>query len=123
MERSLEYPEDSAGRIMQTDLIAVPPFWSVGQTIDHMRETETCPTASTRSLSSIRPIICSARWRSTGCSAPSGRSNIEEITDPDIHPVDVTADQEEVARHFERYNLTSAPVVDPGQAAGRRYHR
>ncbi len=37
LERSLEYPEDSAGRIMQTDLIAVPPFWSVGQTIDYMR--------------------------------------------------------------------------------------
>src|SRR4029079_14411914 len=36
LERSLEYPEDSDGRIMQTDLIAVPPFWSVGQTIDYM---------------------------------------------------------------------------------------
>ena len=43
LERSLEYPEDSAGRIMQTDLIAVPPFWSVGQTIDYMREAEDLP--------------------------------------------------------------------------------
>ena len=40
IERSLEYPEDSAGRLMQTDFIAVPPFWSVGQTIDFMREAE-----------------------------------------------------------------------------------
>src|SRR6476620_9533211 len=43
IERSLEYPEDSAGRIMQTDFIAVPPFWSVGQTIDYMRDAEDLP--------------------------------------------------------------------------------
>ena len=43
LQRSLEYPEDSAGRIMQTDLIAVPPFWSVGQTIDYMRVAEDLP--------------------------------------------------------------------------------
>ena len=43
LQRSLEYPEDSAGRIMQTDLIAVPPFWSVGQTIDYMREAADLP--------------------------------------------------------------------------------
>jgi magnesium transporter len=115
LERSLEYPEDSAGRIMQTDLIAVPPFWSVGQTIDYMRETQDLPerfyevfvvdpafhligsVALDRLLRSKRPI------------------NIEAITDRDIHPVAVSSDQEEVARTFERYNLTSAPVVDPDQ--------
>ncbi|MEL6617120.1 MAG: amidase family protein, partial [Bacteroidota bacterium] len=41
--KSLEYPEDSAGRLMQTEFIAVPPFWSVGQTIDYMRETDDLP--------------------------------------------------------------------------------
>jgi magnesium transporter len=40
---------------------------------------------------------------------------IEQITDSDIHPIDVLSDQEEVARRFERYNLTSAPVVDADQ--------
>src|SRR4029079_1422937 len=40
-------------------------------------------------------------------------TNIEESTDLDMHRVEVSADQEEVARLFERYNLTSAPVVDP----------
>lgn len=113
IERSLEYPEDSAGRIMQTDLIAVPPFWSVGQTIDYMSETQDLPdrfyeifvvdpafhllgsVALDRLLRSKRP------------------TNIEEITDLDMHAVEVQADQEEVARLFERYNLTSAPVVDP----------
>src|SRR6185312_700830 len=105
LERSLEYPEDSAGRIMQTDLIAVPPFWSVGQTIDYMRLADDLPhrfyeifvvdpayhligsVALNRLLRSKRPI------------------NIEEITESEIHPVAVTSDQEEVARTFERYNL------------------
>src|SRR3990172_6347869 len=112
LERSLEYPEDSAGRIMQTDLIAVPPFWSVGQTIDFMRVAEDLPdrfyevfvvdpayhligsVALNRLLRSKRPVT------------------IESITDHDIHPIQAEADQEEVARQFERYNLTSAPVVD-----------
>jgi magnesium transporter len=112
LQRSLEYPEDSAGRIMQTDLIAVPPFWSVGQTIDYMRVAEDLPdrfyeifvvdpayhligsVALNRLLRSRRP------------------TTIESITDQEIRPILVEADQEEVARQFERYNLTSAAVID-----------
>src|SRR6201994_2636231 len=43
LERSLLYPENSAGRRMQTEFIAVPPDWTVGQTIDHLRETPDAP--------------------------------------------------------------------------------
>src|SRR5262249_28950407 len=43
LERSLSSPEGSAGRRMQTELIAVTPFWTVGQAIDHMRETPDLP--------------------------------------------------------------------------------
>jgi magnesium transporter len=43
LERNLEYPEETAGRLMQTDFVAVPPFWTVGQVIDYMRETEDLP--------------------------------------------------------------------------------
>jgi magnesium transporter len=114
LERSLEYPEDSAGRIMQTDVIAVPPFWTVGQTIDYMREADDLPdrfyeifvvdpayhllgsVALNRLLRSKRP------------------TSIDSITDRDIYPVPVEADQEAVARQFERYDLTSAPVIDGG---------
>ncbi|MEM1307458.1 MAG: magnesium transporter, partial [Pseudomonadota bacterium] len=41
--RNLEYPEETAGRIMQADLVAVPPFWTVGKVIDHARETDDLP--------------------------------------------------------------------------------
>ncbi len=112
LERSLEYPEDSAGRIMQTDLIAVPPFWSVEQTLEHMRETEDLPDRF------YEVFVVDPAYHLIGSVALDQllRSkrliNIEAITNRDIHPVDVTADQEEVARTFERYNLTSAPVID-----------
>ena len=43
LRRSLDYPEESAGRLMQTEFVAVPAFWSVGQTIDYMREEEELP--------------------------------------------------------------------------------
>jgi len=113
LERSLEYPEDSAGRIMQTDLIAVPPFWSVEQTLEYMRETEDLPDRF------YDVFVVDPAYHLIGSVALDRllRSkrliNIEAITNRDIHPVDVTSDQEEVARTFERYNLTSAPVIDP----------
>ena len=114
LERSLEYPEDSAGRIMQTDLIAVPPFWSVGQTIDYMREAEDLPDRF------YEMFVVDPAYHLLGSVAldhllrSKRPTSIESITDRDIHPIPVEADQEAVAREFERYNLTSAPVVDGG---------
>ena len=112
LERSLEYPEDSAGRIMQTDLIAVPPFWSVGQTIDYMREAQDLPDRF------YEIFVVDPAYHLIGSVAlnhllRSRRpTTIDSITERDMHPIAVEADQEAVARQFERYNLTSAPVVD-----------
>jgi magnesium transporter len=114
LERSLEYPEDSAGRIMQTDLIAVPPFWSVGQTIDYMREADDMPDRF------YEIFVVDPAYHLLGSVAlnhllrSKRPTTIDAITDRDIHPLPVEADQEAVARQFERYNLTSAPVIDDG---------
>ena len=43
LKRSLDFPEDSAGRRMQTEFIAIPPFWTVGQTIDYLRDEKDLP--------------------------------------------------------------------------------
>ncbi len=112
LQRSLDYPEDSAGRRMQTEFIAVPPFWTVGQTIDFMRETADLPdtfyeifvidpaghllgaVALDRLLRSKRPVT------------------IQEIMDDEPDRVEATDHQEDVARLFERFNLVSAAVVD-----------
>jgi magnesium transporter len=114
LERSLEYKEDSAGRIMQTDLIAVPPFWSVGQTIDYMREAEDLPDRF------YELFVVDPAYHLLGSVALNSLlrakrpTSIDAVTERDIHPIPVESDQEAVARQFERYNLTSAPVVDGG---------
>ena len=112
LQRSLEYPEDSAGRIMQTDLIAVPPFWSVGQTIDYMREAEDLPERF------YEIFVVDPAYHLIGCVAlnkilrSKRPTEMETIVDEEMHPKPVSVDQEEVARLFERYNLNSAPVID-----------
>jgi magnesium transporter len=112
LERSLEYPDDSAGRIMQTDLIAVPPFWSVGQTIDFMSEADDLPDRF------YEVFVVDPAYHLIGSAAlnqllrAKRTATVETITDRDVHPILAEADQEEVARQFERYNLTSAPVID-----------
>lgn len=112
LERSLEYPEDSAGRLMQTDLIAVPPYWSVGQAIDFLRLADDLPDRF------YEIFVIDPAYHLIG-AVPLNRllrskraTTIESITEHDIHPIQVEDDQEEVARQFERYNLTAAPVVD-----------
>ena len=115
LQRSLEYPEDSAGRIMQTDLIAVPPFWSVGQTIDYMRVAEDLPERFYE-LFVVDPAYHLIGSVALNQLLRSKRpTTIKSITDEQIRPIPAEADQEEVARQFERYNLTSAPVIDEDQ--------
>ena len=112
LKRSLDYPEDSAGRRMQDEFIAVGPDWTVGQTIDYMRETPDLPdrfweiyvVGADRRLTGV---VALDRLLRTKRPVP-----IHDLFDEDLRPVQATDDQEEVARLFERYDLVSAPVVD-----------
>jgi magnesium transporter len=112
LERNLEYPEETAGRLMQTDFVAVPQFWSVGQLIDHMREADELPDT----FSDI--FVIDPAYRVLGSIDLSRllrtkrHVSISTIMDTDRHVVLATEDQEQVARQFERYDLRSAPVVD-----------
>ncbi|MEO8652283.1 MAG: magnesium transporter [Hyphomicrobiaceae bacterium] len=115
LERNLEYPEETAGRLMQTDFVAVPPFWTVGRVIDHMRETEDLPETFTDIFvvdPSYRVIgkIDLSRLLRTKRSVL-----VQIIMEADQHTVAATVDQEELARQFERYDLKSAPIVDANQ--------
>ena len=112
LKRSLDYPEDSAGRRMQAEFIAVPPFWTVGQTIDFMRETEDLPDTfyeifvvdPTHHLCGTVPLDKLLRSKRPVRIADIMRD------DPDV--VRATDDQEDVARVFQHYNLVSAAVTD-----------
>lgn len=115
LERNLEYPEETAGRLMQAHFVAVAPYWTVGQVIDYMRETDDLPDSfseifvvdpSFRVLGSVEL----SRLLRTKRHVP-----IETLMDTDRHVVLATEDQEEVARQFKRYDLFSVPVVDENQ--------
>ncbi len=112
LARSLDYPEDAAGRRMQSEYIAVPPTWTVGQAIDYMRETVELPerfyelyvvdeagrflgaVSLDRLLRSKRPVP------------------VAELMEEERRRVRADEDKEEVARLFQRYDLVAAPVVD-----------
>jgi magnesium transporter len=112
VEQSLSYPEDSAGRLMQREMVVVPPFWTVGQTIDYLRFTELDnnefylimvtdtgghPVGEVR----LNKLLCAPRLR-----------RISEIMDADTRSLPVTMDQEEVALLFRRYVMVTTGVVD-----------
>ena len=112
LERNLEYPEETAGRLMQTDFVAVPPFWTVGQVIDHMRETEDLPETFS-DIYVVDPTHHVIGGLDLSRLLRTKREvQVEKIMDANRQVVLATADQETVARQFERYDLKSAPVVD-----------
>lgn len=116
LQQGLDYPEGSAGRRMQAEVIAVPPFWTVGHAIDYLRETQELPerffeifvadpghhfvgtVRLDRLLRSKRPV------------------SVADLVEDDRRIVQASDDLEDVARMFQRYNLVAAPVVD---ASGR----
>jgi len=116
IEESLSYPEESAGRLMSRDLVAVPQFWTVGQTIDYLRsENEDIPDDFYDIFvvdPSHKPVGTVPLSRVMRTHRPV---TIGEIMDDDPTLVDVTADQEEVAYQFSKYHLISAGVVDQSQ--------
>lgn len=115
LARALDYPEESAGRRMQTDFVAVPPFWTVGQTIDFLREDDDLPETF------YEIFVVDPTFRLIG-TVPLDRllkakrpTKISEVMHEEQQIVRATDDQEDVARLFKRYNLVSVAVVDEAQ--------
>jgi magnesium transporter len=101
---------------MTTKFIAVPPFWTVGRTIDFMREDERLPDEFTE-LYVVDPRFAFLGTVPLDRLLRSKRPTIiKDIMGEAVHSVQAADDQEDVARLFERYNLLSVGVVD---AAGR----
>jgi magnesium transporter len=115
LERSLYYPENSAGRRMQTDLIAVPPQWTVGEAIDYMRETADLPER----FYELYVVDPTGRFLGAVTLDRLLRTRrpveISVLIDENRRRVRASDDQEEVARLFQHYDLVAAPVVDDGE--------
>jgi magnesium transporter len=112
LERSLLYPDNSAGRRMQSEFIAVPPDWTVGQAIDYMRDTPDLPER----FYEIYAVDRDQHWQGAVSLDVLLRSRrpvqLKDLIDEDRRRVSVLDDQEEVARMFGKYNLVAAPVVN-----------
>ena len=112
LEEGLGYPEDSAARIMQREFSAIPSNWSVGQTIDYLRESKNLPDEF------LEIFIVDTDFKPIG-TVPSSKvlrtprdNKMNSIMREMQVLIPVNMDQEEVGHTFENYNLTSAGVVD-----------
>ena len=112
LEEGLSYPEDSAARIMQREFTAVPSNWTVGQTIDYLREDKDLPEEF------LEIFIVDNDFKPIG-TVPSSRvlRTARELKMNSIMTempvlISTNMDQEEVGQAFENYNLVSAGVVN-----------
>jgi magnesium transporter len=112
LQQSLTFPEDSAGRLMQRELVAVPSHWTVGETIDFLRSAKDLPDdfydlfvvdPAHKPLGSV-PLSRVLRSPRT--------TKLTDIMDEELRLVPADTDQEAVAYLFKQYALVSAPVVD-----------
>ena len=112
LQEGLSYGEDTAGRLMQRNLIAVPEYWDIGHTIDYMRDTEDLPEEF------YEIFVVDPRHHPIG-TIPLNRAmrskrpvQVRGIMDTEQKLIPVDMDQEEVAYLFQQYRLTSAAVVN-----------
>jgi len=112
LEESLTYPEDSAGRLMQREVVVVPSAWTIGETIDYMRAAEDLPD-DFYDLYIVNPKHHPIGFIPLSRALRARRPvRLTEIMETDMKTVPLSMDQEEVAYLFRQYGLVSAPVVD-----------
>jgi len=112
VEQALAYPEHSAGRLMQREVVMAPAHWNVGEAIDFMRASDTLPDQF------YHVILVDPRLHPVGNvtlgKIMSSRREVPlvDITEEMFQVIPVAQDEEDVAYAFNQYHLISAPVVD-----------
>jgi magnesium transporter len=119
VEQSLTYPEYSAGRLMQREVVTAPEYWTVGEAIDFLRNAKELPDQF------YHVILVDPRWHPVGYVTlgkllSSKRAvKLTEITEDSFRTIGVMDEEGDVAYAFNQYHLISAPVVDEdGRLAG-----
>lgn len=120
LEEGLTFPEYSAGRLMQRELVAVPSHWTVGQTIDFMRTNPNLPD-DFYEIFVVDPRFRPIGMVSLGKLLHNKRPvRLRDIMSGDFVRLQADTPQEEVAYLFRQYGLVSAPVVnESGRLLGR----
>ena len=112
VEQSLTYPEYSAGRLMQREVVMAPEHWTVGQAIDHMRAQEDLPEQFYH-IVLVDPRLKPVGQVALGALMASPRETpLAEIASEDFRTIPVLEEEGDVAYTFNQYHLISAPVVD-----------
>ncbi len=120
IEEGLAYPEYSAGRLMRRELVAVPSFWTVGETIDHLRRVAEAETDDGLPVDFYDIFVVDPKHQPIGTIPLSHLIRtkrpvpVTAIMSTDMRVIRTDTDQEDVAFLFRQRNLTSAPVVDAG---------
>jgi magnesium transporter len=113
VEQALAYPEDSAGRLMQREVVHAPEHWTVGEMIDYLR-------ANKRDLPEqfYHIILTDPRMKPTGyvtlgrMLSAARKTPLLDLVEDSFRIIPAAQDEDEVAYAFNQYHLISAPVVD-----------
>ncbi|WP_284265719.1 magnesium transporter [Roseicyclus amphidinii] len=113
VEQALAYPEETAGRLMQREVVHAPEHWTVGEMIDHLR-------AHKRDLPEqfYHVVLTDPRMKPTGhvtlgrLLSSARKTPLQEITEDSFRTIPATQHEDDVAYAFNQYHLISAPVVD-----------
>ncbi len=112
VEQALSYPEGSAGRLMQREVVMAPEHWTVGQAIDHLRAAEGLPEQF------YHVILVDPRLHPVGnvtlgrIMAHRREVPLTDLVEETFQQIPVDQDEYDVAYAFNQYHLISAPVVD-----------
>ncbi len=112
VENSLNYPEYSAGRLMQRELVIAPENWRVGDAIDYLRSSENLPEQFyhvTLVDGKMHPVANVSLGR---LMAARREVDLKEIAEETFQVIPATQDEADVAYAFNQYHLISTPVVD-----------
>lgn len=112
VEQALSYPEFSAGRLMQRELIMAPDHWTVGHAIDYLRNEKDLPDQFYDVVMvdpTLKPVGKVPLY--SLMSSPRD-TKLSSIMDEEFRTIPVLQSQEDVAYAFNQYNMISAPVVD-----------
>ena len=112
VEQSLSFPQDSAGRLMQREVVMAPEHWAVGQAIDYLRRHQDLPEQF------YHIILIDPRMRPTGyvtlgkLLGATTAAPLQEIIEDSFRTIPAEQPEKDVAYAFNHYHLISAPVVD-----------
>lgn len=112
VEQALNYPELSAGRLMQRELVMAPTHWTVGETIDHLRREKDLPDQFYDVVMvdpTLKPV---GKVPLSSLLSAKRKTRMSDIMDEEFRTIPVLQTQEDVAYAFNQYNMISAPVVD-----------